>query len=174
MGYGAVDPTAGEKQMLVGWLDFHRDVLRRKCAGLDTVQLRVRSVPPSTLTLLGLLRHMADVERHWFRRVFTGERVRPLYWTHDDPDADFTDLGATDGEEALAAWQAEVAAVRPIVTDIDDMGQMAARGHSGTAGTRPEYAVNLRWILVHMIEEYARHNGHADLLREAIDGQTGV
>ncbi len=174
MGYEAVEAAAGEKQTLVGWLDFHRSVLQRKCAGLTTEQMRLHSVEPSGLTLLGLVRHLADVERHWFRRVLTGEHIRPLYWTRDDPDADFNDLDSATAEQALAAWLAEVDAARDIIKGTDDMDRLAARSHRGKAVNGAAHPVNVRWIMVHMIEEYARHNGHADLLREAIDGETGL
>lgn len=167
MGFDAVEQTAGERRMLAGWLDFHRSTLERKCEGLQPEEMKRRSVPPSTLSLLGLVRHMADVERHWFQRILAGDSVAPLYWTRADTDADFNDVAAADSDADFAAWHAEVDKSRKILADHDDLDTLAVATHKDSA-------VNLRWILVHMIEEYARHNGHADLLRETIDGRTGV
>ncbi len=167
MTYSGTDTTANEKRMLEGWLDFHRSTLERKCQGLQPDQMKEPSVPPSSLTLLGLVRHLADVERHWFQRMLKGDRVKPLYWTREDSDADFNDLVNADSDADFATWYAEVEKSRAIVADIDDLDTLASN-------PKVNSPTSLRWILVHMIEEYARHNGHADLLREAIDGQTGV
>ncbi|MEU9119019.1 DinB family protein [Streptomyces sp. NPDC048506] len=158
-------PTvAGERQMLQGWLDYHRDTLLTKCAGLSADQLIKASSAPSTLTLLGLVRHMAWVERVWFRRRFVGEQVSALYATKDDPDADFNDLDPATAEADFATFRAEIDACDAAVADhgLDETFQ-ASGGRT----------LSLRWIYVHLIEEYARHNGHADLLREQIDGVTG-
>ncbi|MFF8695222.1 DinB family protein [Streptomyces sp. NPDC015144] len=159
--------NADERTTLEGWLDFHRTTLAMKCEGLDDEQAATASVPPSDFTLTGLVQHMAEVERNWFRRVFAGEQAPPIHDPQADPDgpdggfdvaADAT-LGA-----ALATWHAEIAharehcAGRPLTDTGRFMGQ----------------EVSLRWIYVHMIEEYARHNGHADLVRERVDGATGV
>jgi uncharacterized damage-inducible protein DinB len=160
-------PDAGdERATLAGFLDYHRDTLEWKCTGLTPEQLRERVVPPSTLSLLGLVRHMAEVERGWFRRGVAGEDVGPLYYTEDEPDRDFDDVdGATadDVEGAFAAWRFEVRRAREIsvATPLDHML------------TRRDQTLSHRWVLVHMIEEYARHNGHADLLRERLDGAKG-
>jgi uncharacterized damage-inducible protein DinB len=126
--------------------------------------MRRRAVEPSTLSLLGLLRHMAGVERRWFRRTLTQEDVPLLYLSDADPDADFNDIDTAGVDEALATWNAECELARAIVDahDLDHTGRLE-NGES----------VSLRWILVHMIEEYSRHNGHADLLRERIDGEVG-
>jgi uncharacterized damage-inducible protein DinB len=162
-----IDPPyeAGERAMLDAWLDFHRATLAMKCDGLSDAQLRERAVPPSTLSLLGLVRHLADVERNWFRRVLAGEDAPPLFWSDDDPDGDFDNVGTADVAEGFAAWRSECERAR----------QAAAAAPSLEAtGLRRGEPVSLRWILVHMIEEYARHNGHADLLRERIDGTVGV
>lgn len=167
MAYGGIDTTANEKRMLEGWLDFHRATLERKAEGLSPDQMKKQSVSPSNLTLLGLIRHLADVERHWFQRVMQGERVKPLYWSKDIDDADFTDLANADSAADFAAWYAEVEKSREIVAGIDDLETLAKY-------PKLDAPTNLRWILVHLIEEYARHNGHADLLREAIDGKTGL
>jgi uncharacterized damage-inducible protein DinB len=156
--------TVDERATLLGFLEWQRDTLARKCAGLTPEQLRRRALPPSTLSLLGLVRHLAAVERGWFRRTLAGEEVPDLYTSDDDPDGDFNGVDAADPDQALATWADECQRSRDIVDQhsLDDQG----RGRTGRA-------VSLRWILVHMVEEYSRHNGHADLLRETIDGETG-
>jgi uncharacterized damage-inducible protein DinB len=161
-----IDPpfVAGERAMLESWLEYHRATLAWKCEGLDDGQLRERAVPPSPLSLLGLVRHMADVERSWFRRVLGGENVPGIYWTDDDPDGDFDNVDAADVQEAFATWRAECEHARRNAAAADSLD---------VTGQRRGEAVTLRWILVHMIEEYARHNGHADFLRERIDGAVG-
>jgi uncharacterized damage-inducible protein DinB len=162
-------PTAAdERTMLEGWLEFHRATLAVKCAGLDGKQLREASVPPSALSLLGLVRHMAEVERSWFRRVLSGEDAGPIYYSEEDPDGDFHLSENDTWEEAHATWQAEITRAREAAAgrSLDDL---AARPHRRSGET-----FNLRWIYLHMIEEYARHNGHADLIRERIDGATGA
>jgi uncharacterized damage-inducible protein DinB len=160
--------AAGEREMLDAWLDFHRTTLLLKCEGLAPDDLRRRPLPPSTMSLHGLVRHLADVERHWFQRMLrdSPRDPRPLYWRRDAPDADWDELDDADWEADLAAWQAEVEASRRTAAEFD-------LDHLGAAPWGGEHRVSLRWILVHMIEEYARHNGHADLLREAIDGAVG-
>jgi uncharacterized damage-inducible protein DinB len=168
-----VDPprAASERPMLEAWLEYHRATLALKCEGLDDEQLRLRSVPPSALSLIGLVRHMAEVERHWFQNELAGRRLGYIYCTHDEPDADFDDVDEASGTQDLAMWRTECDQARALAaqhTDLDDIG--AGRGQqTGTDGGQ----VCLRWILVHMIEEYARHNGHADLIRERIDGAVG-
>ena len=161
-----VDPpfVAGEREMLVSWLDWHRGTLATKCDDLTPEQLAERSVPPSSLSLLGLLQHMIEVERNWFRRVLAGEAIQPIYYSDADPDGDFDTLDPARAGEVRAQWEAECERSRAAV---------AAAGSLEVTGERRGEAVSLRWILVHMIEEYARHNGHADLLRERIDGRTG-
>ncbi|MFF8787685.1 DinB family protein [Streptomyces sp. NPDC015125] len=159
-------PTvAGEREMLQGWLDYHRDTLLAKCAGLTPDQLVEASAAPSTLTLLGLVRHMADVERTWFRVRFLGRRIGDLYFTEDNPDADFHDADPAAAERDVAVFRAETESCDKAVAD---------HGLDETFSPREGRTLNLRWIYVHMIEEYARHNGHADLLRERIDGVTGA
>jgi uncharacterized damage-inducible protein DinB len=161
-------PLSGdERATLVGFLDWHRDTLAFKCEGLTDEQLRLQSSPPSTLSLLGLVRHMAEVERAWFRRGMRQEDIG-LVWP-DDWDYDVM-YDATDAsvEEAFASWQTEIEHARRIERSIHDLDTMGHRKDSRT-GLR----MSLRWVLVHMIEEYARHNGHADFLREAIDGTVG-
>ena len=153
--------VADERTMLDAWLDFHRATLLLKCDGLTADQLTRRAVPPSGLSLLGLVRHMTEVERGWFGDFGDGDHS-PIYAADDD--ADFNDLDPTRAEAELAAYRAEVATCRALVAglDLDDTYE-ADNGR----------VYSLRWITVHMIEEYARHNGHADLLRERIDGVTG-
>jgi uncharacterized damage-inducible protein DinB len=159
---------AGERDMLTGWLDLHRAVLLWKCEGLTDEQLKRRSVPPSALSLLGLVRHMADVERGWFRQVLLGEDVPSLYETPGDRDADFNGVDGADAAADFATFEAECAAARQAVAAAPDL-DMLSQERSQRTGQQ----FSLRWIVTHMIEEYARHNGHADLLRETIDGATG-
>ncbi|MGG2465122.1 DinB family protein [Streptomyces sp. RGM 3693] len=160
-----IPAAAGERAMLQGWLDFHRATLLAKCAGLTGEELARAGSPPSTLTLLGLVRHLAYVERWWFRQRFAGEGVDGLYFTKEDPDADFNALDPARAEADYAALIAEIAACDAVAADRDlDATFTATDGRT----------LNLRWVYVHMIEEYARHNGHADLLREALDGETGA
>ena len=157
-------PEADEREMLAGWLDYHRATLAWKCEGLTDEQLRQRSVPPSTMSLLGLVRHMTEVERSWFRRCVASEDAPPGYYSQGNPDGDFDDVDTAVAAEAFATWQAECDCARAIVA--------AARSLDITgSGLTRQYS--LRWIVTHMIEEYARHNGHADLLRERIDGSVG-
>lgn len=157
--------TAGEREVLEAFLDYHRETLEMKCEGLDAEQLRRRAVPPSSLSLLGLVRHLADVERKWFRVVFSGEEAPPLHYSADAPDDDFDALEATTPEEAFAAWRSEVDAARAIVAGAASLDAVSVNPD------RPP--TSLRWILIHMVEEYSRHNGHADFLRERIDGVVG-
>ncbi|SDM50462.1 Protein of unknown function [Streptomyces sp. cf386] len=159
--------TAGERTMLEGWLEYHRQTLAWKCEGLTDAQLRTASVEPSELSLMGLVRHMAEVERGWFRKVLAAEDSDPIYYTEEDPDGEFH-LSETDTwEEAYATWQAEIECARRNAArfGLDDISE----GKHRRTGER----FNLRWIYTHMIEEYARHNGHADLVRERVDGATG-
>jgi uncharacterized damage-inducible protein DinB len=159
----------GERAMLDAWLDFHRATLLTKCRGLSDEQLKARSAPPSSMSLLGLVRHLADVERNWFRRALAGEDIAPLYYSTADPDGEFDDVKSADVAADLAAFSAEVEQCRRVAAtypDLDTSGEGIRDGQ--------RISLSLRWIYVHMIEEYARHNGHADLIRERIDGRTGV
>ena len=158
--------AAQERTMLEAWLDFHRDTLAVKCAGLTDSQLRERTVPPSSLSLLGLVRHMGEVERSWFRRVLSGEQAPPRYYSDENPDGDFDDVAGAGVAEAFGYWRDECAHARERVA--------AAPSLDVTGTGRDGERYSLRWIMVHMIEEYARHNGHADLLRERIDGTVGA
>ena len=157
---------AAEFPMLVSWLEFHRETLALKCENLTVGQLRLRAVPPSSLSLLGLVRHMAEVERNWFQRVFAGAEAPPLFYTEADRDGDFDNVDNADPDEAFAAWRAECEGARAVLAGVKSLDEPGAKERHGET-------VTMRWILVHMIEEYARHNGHADLLRECIDGVTG-
>ncbi|MCF1597937.1 DinB family protein [Streptomyces muensis] len=159
--------TADERTMLEGWLDYHRQTLAWKCEGLTDAQLRTASVEPSELSLMGLVRHMAEVERIWFRQVLMAEDPGPIYYSEEDPDGEFHLTEADTWEEAYATWQAEIDIARRNAAGfgLDDL----SKGRSRPSGEQ----FNLRWILTHMIEEYARHNGHADLVRERVDGATG-
>jgi uncharacterized damage-inducible protein DinB len=155
-----------ERATLNEFLRYQRLTLQVKCDGLDAGQLAHRAVEPSTMSLLGLVRHMAEVERAWFRRRFAGQDVPTLYQTEANPDGDFDGAVADPAvvEEAWAAWRDEVAFAEQFTRD-HDLG-FVGRDSEGTP-------VSLRELLVHMVEEYARHNGHADLLRERIDGRVG-
>ena len=162
----APTPATDERVLLTGFLDFQRDTLLWKCQGLTDEQLRTRSVPTANVTLLGLLRHMAEVERFWFRQVWAGERFESeLFSRTEDLDEDWNDLTADTGPEALTRLRIEIDRARANVaaTDLDAVFPREDTGELFSA----------RWILIHMVEEYARHNGHADLLREAIDGEVG-
>jgi uncharacterized damage-inducible protein DinB len=161
-----IDPPFlhGERDSYDAWLAYHRATLLLKCDGLDRDQLRARPVATSLMSLHGLVRHMAEVERNWFRRVLAGEDAPPLFYEPEtNPEGDFEMPDDATFADDLAAWRAEVDAALAIAAghDLDD------------TGIRRGEPVSLRWIYVHMIEEYARHNGHADLIRELLDGTTG-
>ncbi len=159
-------PPGDEQATLIEFLRCQRLTLQLKCEGLDAEQLACRAVEPSTMSLLGLVRHMAEVERGWFRRRFAGQDVPKRYQSEEHPDGDFDGAVANRAnvEEAWAAWHDEVAFAEQFVLATD----LGFVGHDGS-----ENPISLRELLVHMIEEYARHNGHADLLRERIDGRIG-
>jgi uncharacterized damage-inducible protein DinB len=156
----------GERETVRAFLDYHRATLAMKCQGLSDEELRQRSMPPSTLTLLGLVRHLAEVERTWFRRVINGEDI-PLRWSAEGDFQAAYDGSQSTRAEAFAAWQEEVEHSRRIeqaAASLDVTGYQA----------RWEEQVSLRLVMLHMIHEYARHNGHADFLREGIDGTVGA
>ena len=158
---------ADEREMLRAFLDFHRATLAMKCEGLTDEELRTRSMPPSTLSLLGLVRHMAEVERAWFRRAINGEDV-PLVWSDEGDFQAAYDSADSTRSEAFAAWRAEVEHSRRI--------ERAAASLDIT-GRQPRWddaEVSLRMVMLHVLLEYARHNGHADFLREGIDGTVGA
>ncbi|MGC4892628.1 DinB family protein [Micromonospora sp. DT31] len=157
---------AGERESLRAFLDFHRATLALKCEGLTDEQLRRRASPPSTLSLLGLVRHMAEVERTWFRRVIDAEDV-PLVWSEAGDFQEAYDARDADVAEAFEAWRREVEHARRIEREAESLD---VTGHQARWGED----VSLRLVMLHMLHEYARHNGHADLLREAVDGTVGV
>ncbi|MDJ0340876.1 DinB family protein [Streptomyces sp. H10-C2] len=158
--------VSDERVSLESWLGYHRATLLHKCSGLTGDQLAVRAVKPSALSLLGLVRHMAEVERWWFRILFNGQpELNSVFCTDDEPDGDF-DLAEAAGAEAdfaTFASECELADQAAAGRSLDDTFAHPRRGGP----------IDLRWVYVHMIEEYARHNGHADILREQIDGVTG-
>ena len=161
------DGVTDERSTLVDYLRAYRLTLEMKCADLDAEQLARRSVPPSTMSLLGLIRHMAEVERFWFRTVMGAADAGRIYARDTDDDADWN--GAVADPEVVAdawrAWREEVAHADQVVSDTPDLATVGTMPRGGTP--------QLREVLVHMIEEYARHCGHADLLRERIDGRVG-
>ncbi|WSA74849.1 DinB family protein [Streptomyces sp. NBC_01799] len=155
--------VAGEREMLTGYLGWFRSTLLQKCAGLTGEQLAERTVPPSDLTLLGLLRHMAKVERTWFRERFAGQSLDPMYEPAQGKDADFEDLDPARAADDYARLVEECRLADAVIADasLDDTFT-----HDGEV-------FSLRLVHVHMIGEYARHIGHADLVRERLDGVTG-
>ncbi|MET7754314.1 DinB family protein [Streptomyces sp. NPDC005389] len=160
----SVPYTGDERTVLTAMLDFQRDTLALKCEGLTPEQLRTRAVDPSALSLLGLVRHAAEVERGWFRNTLNGERSRSPWTPPGSTDrADF-DVDHADVDEAFTVWREECARARAIVAAADSLD---------ATGTHEGETYSVRYVLAHMIEEYARHNGHADLLRERLDGTTG-
>ena len=164
-----VPRVADERTMLEAWLEWQRQTLLMTCTGLSAEALKRRSATPSTLTLHGLVRHMAEVERGWFRSGFAGEVISALYSTEAWPNADFEDLEAADPATDFATFAEEVRLARAATE-----GRSLDETFVARRAPRQGLAISLRWIYVHMIEEYARHNGHADLLRERIDGVTGA
>jgi uncharacterized damage-inducible protein DinB len=161
-------PLVGdERSLVVGFLRWQRETFELKCSGLAAEALARRAVEPSTLSLLGLVRHLAEVERGWFRETMAGEDAPPRFYSEADPDGDF-DGAVADPDvvaEAWAAWRDDVAFADRFVAEAADLDITGTHRRRG--------AVSLRWVLLHMIEEYARHLGHADLLRERIDGALG-
>ncbi|MGO9277323.1 MAG: DinB family protein, partial [Streptosporangiaceae bacterium] len=165
--FAAAAELEGERATLLDYLRACRLALELKCAGLGAEQLARRSVPPSTMSLLGLVRHMADVERNWFRRVMARAGALPLYWSDDGKDADWAGAVADPAVVAGAwrAWRAEVAFAEQFVAGSPDLA-IRSPMQDGTT-------VALREVILHMVEEHARHLGHAGLLRERIDGRVG-
>lgn len=156
--------VAGERATLDGFLDWYRATLLHKCAGLSAGQLAQHAAPPSNLSLLGLIRHMAEVERSWFRLRFGGQQIGRLYLTEENQDADIECGTPASAESDYATFLNEL-----------DAARAAAAGHDlgETFIGRRGDPISLRWVYVHMIEEYARHCGHADLIRERLDGTKG-
>ena len=157
--------AADEREMLVRFLDYQRAVLARKAEGVSDEQARIAACPPSDLTILGLVRHLAEVERGWALETFLGSDLEPLFVTPDRPKGDWAAPSDATLAGALATWWVEVESADRVyaAASLDDV---SARGWE-------EYRYSVRWILIHLIEEYARHCGQADLIREAIDGAVG-
>ncbi|WP_067826495.1 DinB family protein [Nocardia inohanensis] len=158
--------VGGERAMLQSFLDHHRDTLLVKCQGLNGIQLATRSVEPSSMSLLGLIRHLTETERGWFRSRAAGEQLPYVYTSEADPDGDFDNLDPAAAEADYAAYLEEIRLCDKAVAALP-LDHTVIHPRSGLD-------LSLRWIYLHMIEEYARHNGHADLLRERIDGATGL
>jgi uncharacterized damage-inducible protein DinB len=156
------EPDAEERAMLESGLDYHRTTLLLKCEGLSDAQLNMRPVATSLLSLHGLVRHMSEVELYWTSTVFRGNPAKH-YGDEAHPEADFEDLGTTDFTTSRRLWEAQI-------HDSDELMHSASLDQLSKGR---ETRVSLRWILTHLIEEYARHNGHADLIREMVDGAVG-
>ncbi|MGW4649463.1 DinB family protein [Kitasatospora sp. NPDC004289] len=169
---GAADERVGppllgdERGTLRGFLEYQRATLAMKCAGLTDEELRQKSSPPSELSLLALVRHMAEVERAWFRRVFEDNEV-PLVWSDEIDFQAAYDASRSNRAEAFAAWEAEVETSRRIEREAASLDLVGRQ-------PRWEEDVSLRMVMVHVLVEYARHNGHADFLRESVDGTVGA
>jgi hypothetical protein len=160
-------PIGEERELLDAWLDYHRETLLWKCGGLTDEQLKTPSCPPSNLTLLGLVRHMAEVERGWLAD-YAGSDKSWIFCAPDDLDGDFDNVADADVAADFAAYRGEIELYRRELPRVSlDATQSHVRG-------RERHTFSLRWVLLHLIEEYARHNGHADLLRERLDGATGA
>ncbi|GAA1568567.1 DinB family protein [Kribbella sancticallisti] len=162
---GRPDPPteAGEKETLAGFLDFQRATLLWKCEGLTPAQLGTPAVGPSSMTLHGLIRHLTEVELGWFVGTFTDEPVEYAYSSAERPEGDWIGLDPRQYAADLHRYHEAVDKARAVIADLEP----------GTIGEDDGRRYTLRWVLAHMIEEYARHNGHADLLRERLDGATG-
>jgi hypothetical protein len=162
-----IDPpfVGDERSSLRAWLDFHRATLLQKCDGLTGEQLATASVPPSSLTLLGLVQHMLVVEWWWFEHIFAGGPMPEPYDTGEDSDFEFHHLTPSEAEGSLELFVQMCAHSRQVEAATADLDVLSVSEERPTR--------DLRWVMVHMIEEYARHNGHADLLRECIDGVVG-
>ncbi len=154
--------SAGERELLLGWLAFHRDALAAKCDGLTAEQLCEASAPPSDLSLLGLVRHMTEMEHVYLVYAIGGGPFGLVYCTDAEPDADIAGLSASMAPGSLDRWRAERARADQLISSARSL-------EAAAAGNR----LSVRWNLVKVIQEYARHNGHADLIRERIDGATG-
>ena len=164
-----LQPTGDEVALLHSFLDYQRTILLRKAEGITDEQSRMR-INPSELSLMGLIRHMAEVERGWFRRRFAALEAPPIYYSDDDRDGDFHPQDGDTLADALATLQAEIDFAQSSTSGVPlDTLAKAVPPTQRIPGWQP----NLRWILIHMIEEYARHCGHADLLRQRIDGSVG-
>lgn len=159
--------TGDERAVVEHWLDLYRETVLLKIAGLDAEQLCRRSVPPSQMSLLGVVRHLTEVEAYWLRVVLLDEQDVPDYYcTEQSEDGDFDDVDPATAAADVAAYRSEVERCRANTADWSDLS-------TPVRGLRRGQQVNLRWIMVHLVEDYARHLGHMDLLRETVDGRTG-
>ncbi|MDN5724961.1 MAG: DinB family protein [Propionibacteriales bacterium] len=156
----------GERELLDHWLELYRQSLLLKISGLTGEQLAQRSAPPSVLSLIGVVRHLAEVEAYWLREVLHGEDVPDMWSTRENPEGDITDASDATAAADVDAYRAEVELTRTRQAEWSDLD-------GAVVGRRHGQELNLRWILTHLIEEYARHLGHMDLLRERVDGATG-
>ncbi len=159
-----VDPDTqlGERETLEAFVEFHRATLLQKCSGLTHDQLRERAIPPSALSLIGLIRHMTDVDASWLQE-FAAEPYEAVHWSPERKDRAFEDVESSDVDADIAAYLAKCDQARAAVAGVGLDDTMTDDGTT----------FSLRWVFTHLIEEYARHNGHADLLRERLDGATG-
>jgi uncharacterized damage-inducible protein DinB len=162
-------PLADERATLAGFLRWQRETLELKCSGLSDADLARRAVEPSSMSLLGLVRHLADVERGWMRSFMAGQDVPSHFSSEADRDGDFDGAMADPAvaAEAWDIWRAEAAFTDRFIAEAPSLD---ITGKVPDAWRGP---MSLRWVLTHLVEEYARHNGHADLLRERIDGRVG-
>jgi Protein of unknown function (DUF664) len=159
----APEPEANDEiSAVLGWLHFHRDALAANCEGMSPEQLVTASAPPSTLTLLGLVRHLTDIERDYLVNDLSGENHGLNYVTDDDPEADIENLDVSMVDDSLARWRQERDAADVVISRYDDLSAMAPAGKG-----------SVRAYLLKVLQEYARHNGHADIIRERIDGSRG-
>ena len=158
--------VAGEREALTAYLEYYRATVEMKCQGLTPEQARARSMPPSTLSVHGLVRHLAGVERWWFEQNFERRDVPFLFFTEENPDLDFDPPAEADFAADLEVWRAECEVSRDIVSahELDDIARPLDWYED----------VDLRWLILRIITEYAQHCGHLDLLREGVDGRTGA
>lgn len=157
------EPTRGERATLIGYLEHYRQTLRLKCDGLGAARMAARAVPPSNISLLGLVRHLARVEQSWFRRVIEDHPDLPRHFQDEDAGFSFDELDETWVAHSWQLWSREVAHARDVLgrVELDDVVEVGGQ------------QIEVRDVIVHLIEEYARHCGHADLVRECLDGRTG-
>ena len=151
-----------ERELLLGWLSFHRNALAAKCEGMSDKQLIEQSAPPSTLSLLGLVRHLTEMERHYIGHALSGDGRGFDYCTGDDEEADIENLDVSMVAVSQRNWQDQMRESDALIARYDDLGADGATGW-----------FSVRWSLLKVIQEYARHNGHADIVRERIDGLRG-
>jgi hypothetical protein len=154
--------SVGERELLLGWLQFHRDALAAKCDGMSDEQLVEQSAPPSTLSLLGLVRHLTEMERHYLGHALSADGRGYLYCTDEDEEADIENLDASMTATSQQNWRDQMSESDTLLAGYDDLDADGATGW-----------FSVRWGLLKVIQEYARHNGHADIVRERIDGLRG-